>query len=143
MRKYIYLSILAITLGFSSCSVFENINMSSNLKKAPALIESVIPTAVRYGIDRQPKSKPYLVALATVIDGFALGKDLSPVALRQAIKTLKVKELETPEALAVVDSVVNLYKVFFDAAVVDKIATVENLTPILNALSKAIVKGLE
>jgi hypothetical protein len=126
-------------LFFASCATLEN---TFTLEKAPKLINSVVPSAVKMGVAKQPKAEPYLRSLVTIIDGFALGKDLTPEALEAAIKSAKVKELETPEALAVANSVVALYKAYYDSAVTQKIAEVEHLVPILEALSSAISKGL-
>jgi hypothetical protein len=131
--------LLISTMFLMSCASLEQ---SFNLQKAPQLINGVVPSAVQIGVRKQPKSEPYLRALVTIVNGFALGEDLTPEALEQAIKAAKVKELETPEALAVANSVVSLYKAYYDAAVTKKVAEVENLAPILKALTTAIEKGL-
>jgi len=134
-----YVLLLTAMLSLASCASLES---TFTLEKAPKLINTVVPSAVKIGVAKQPKAEPYLRSLVTIIDGFALGKDLTPEALEAAIKSAKVKELETPEALAVANSVVALYKAYYDSAVTQKIAEVKHLTPILEALSNAITKGL-
>lgn len=135
-----YLSILIAALMLSSCSTLEE---NLKIEKAPKVIDNVVPSLVKIGVAKQPKSVPYLESLVIVIDSFALGEDLSPDELEKVIKSAKIKELETPEALAVVNSVVVLYKAYYDAAVVDKVNSVEHLNNILTSLSKAITKGLQ
>lgn len=112
------------------------------LANAPGVISVVGPIAVSKGVEKQPKAAPYLKDLAVVINTFALGSDLSPAALEATIKTAKIKELQTPEALNVANALVVLYKSYYDTAVTNKIASVENLVPILQAISKAITDGL-
>lgn len=136
MKKLILIPLLAL---FTSCAVLEN---SFNLDKAPQLINKVVPSAVTIGVKKQPKSEPYLRALVTVLNTFALGMDLSPKALEQAIKTANINELETVEALAVQTSVIALYNAYFGAIVTNKIAENKQLVDIISALSTAIEKGL-
>lgn len=112
------------------------------LTNAPVVISVVGPVAVSKGVEKEPKAAPYLKDLVVVINSFALGQDLSPAALTAAIKTAKVKELQTPEALNVANALVTLYKSYYDTAVTNKIASVENLVPILQAISNAITQGL-
>jgi hypothetical protein len=126
--------------SLSSCASLEN---KFDLTKAPQLINNVVPSAVKIGVKKQPKTEPYLRALVTVIDTFALGEDLTPEALEQAIKTAKIDELETPEANAVVVAVVALYKAYYGASVESKIAENTVLVEVLKSLSKSIVKGLD
>ncbi len=112
------------------------------LANAPGVISVVGPIAVSKGVEKHPKSAPYLNALVVVINTFALGTDLSPEALTATIKSAKIKELQTPETLNVANALVVLYKSYYDTAVTNKIASVENLVPILQAISKAITDGL-
>jgi len=141
MKNLITLSLIGlICLSLVNCATFKE---EFKLEKAPQLINAVVPSAVKIGVAKQPKSEPYLSALVTVINGFALGQELTPKALEQAIKAAKIKELETPEALAVTQSVVALYKAYYDSAVTKQIAEVKHLVPILEALSDAITKGLD
>lgn len=123
-----------------SCASLEN---KFDVSKAPQLINNVVPSAVKIGVKKQPKSEPYLRALVTVVNTFALGEDLTPEAFEQAIKSAKIKELETPEANAVVVSVVALYKAYYGASVEAKIAENTVLVDVLKALSKSIEKGLD
>ena len=112
------------------------------LANAPGVISVVGPIAVSKGEEKHPKSAPYLKDLVVVINTFALGTDLSPEALTATIKSAKIKELQTPETLNVANALVVLYKSYYDTAVTNKIASVENLVPILQAISKAITDGL-
>lgn len=136
MNKFLTLLIFAF---LTSCSTIQD---NFNLSKVPQTINAVVPTMVEIGVNKQPKARPYLRSLVIVIDTFALGQELTPAALEQTIKTAKIKELETPEALGVARSVVALYKAYYDAAVTQKIADTKNLAPILSALSSSITKGL-
>jgi len=132
MTKYL---ILLTCILLTSCSTI-------NYNKAPQTINAVVPTMVELGVQKQPKIKPYLRSLVVVIDTFALGQELTPLALEQTIKVAKIKELETPEAITVARSIVALYKAYYDEAVTKKIADIEHLVPILTALSAAITEGL-
>jgi len=136
-------TLLSILLSFSlliaSCTSIKN----ADLSKAPSTISAVVPYSVKYGVNKSPKTAPYLAALATVINGFALGKDLSPEALQQLIATAKIKELQTPIAKNIETMAMELYKTYYSDAVTRKLATVENLVPILKALADAINQGLE
>lgn len=138
--KYFTSLILAITILFlPACATIQE---QLTLAKAPQLINSIVPSAVKIGIAKEPRAIPYLRALSTVIKGFALGQDLTPEALEQAIKSAKVDELQTPEAIAVVTSVVGLYKAYYGSYVEQKIADKQELVAVLNALVKAIDNNL-
>lgn len=139
MKNLLLALCIVLGLGLSSCATIEQ---NLKVENAPKLINSVIPSVVKIGVKKQPKTEQYLVALVTIIDGFALGEDLTPEQLETLIKTAKIKELETPEAVAVVTSVNALYKAYYDAALVDKVNGVEHLKPILKAISDSIKKGL-
>jgi hypothetical protein len=128
--------VLAVSLIFSSCSFFKN-------PSTPDVISVVVTPVVTLGVQKDPGIKPYLAAVASAINTFALGQDLSPAALSQAIETAKIKELETPEALAVATSVINLYKTYYNTAVANKLNSVPNLVPVLTAFSNAITSGLK
>lgn len=136
---------LTLTALITSCLLFSSCNTlksSIDLSKAPSTIKSVVPTAVRFGVSKEPKAAPYLSALATVINTFALGNDLSPAALQQAIAAAKVKELQTPQAQDIATMALVLYKTYYSDALTKKVATVENLAPILAALADSINAGL-
>jgi len=137
MKKIILIIMAMLTM--TSCETFQE---NFKIEKAPKLINAVVPSAVKIGVKKQPKSAKYLQALVVMLDSFALGEDLSPENLEKVIKTADVKELETPEALSVVSSVVALYKAYYEDAITDKINSIDNLRDILEALSKSISKGL-
>lgn len=135
--KRILIALISLYM-VTSCTTVKNIDLS----KAPQAISSVVPFSVKFGVKEAPKAAPYLAALATVINTFALGEDLSPEALQTAIATAKIKELQTPIAKDIQIMALSLYKTYYSDAVVQKVATVENLAPILKALADAINKGL-
>ena len=136
-----------LTALFLSLILFTNIGCSTSdkqllLSETPTLITAIVPPAVKVGIAKQPKMVPYLTDVALAIDTFALGQDLSPAALQTVIASAKVKELETPEAVNIVNASLALYKAYYNTAVTNKVASVDNLVPILKALSSAITQGI-
>jgi len=136
---------LIISLLLGSCLVLTGCKTPTAqaiLTNAPVIISVTVPPTVSIGVQKQPKAIPYLKDLVTVINTFALGQDLSPDTLAATIKSSKIKELQTPEALNVANALVVLYKTYYNTAVTNKIASVENLVPILQALSNAITQGL-
>ena len=136
--KTILIALLSLCMVSASCTAVKSIDLS----KAPQTISSVVPFYVKFGVEKAQKAGPYLAALATVINTFALGQDLSPEALQTAIATAKIKELQTPIAKDIETMALGLYKTYYSDAVTQKVATVENLAPILKALADAINKGL-
>ena len=139
MKNLIISILLGACLVLTSC---QTPTAKAILSNAPNVINVVGPVAVSKGVTKQPKAAPYLKDLVVVINTFALGSDLSPETLAATIKTAKVKELQTPEALNVANALVALYKAYYDTAVTNKIASVEYLVPILQAISNAITQGL-
>ena len=134
----IFLSLVLIT-AFTGCSTADKQLL---LSETPTLISAIVPPAVQVGVKKQPKIAPYLTSVATVINTFALGQDLTPDTLAATVATAKIKELETPEALNIVNSALALYKAYYNTAVTNKVASVDNLVPILKALSSAITQGI-
>jgi uncharacterized membrane protein len=139
MKNSIIAILMCACMVLTSC---QTPTAKAILANAPGVISVVGPIAVSKGVEKHPKSAPYLNALVVVINTFALGTDLSPEALTATIKSAKIKELQTPETLNVANALVVLYKSYYDTAVTNKIASVENLVPILQAISKAITDGL-
>ena len=136
-----------LTTLFLSIVLFANIGCSTTdkqllLSETPELITAIVPPAVQVGVKKQPKIAPYLASVATIINTFALGQDLTPDNLAATIATAKIKELETPEALNIANSAIALYKAYYNTAVTNKVASVDNLVPILKALSAAITQGI-
>lgn len=137
--KKSFITFIALCTILTSCKTVEK---NIDFTKAPATINMVVPTAVRLSVTEEPKAAPYLGALATIIKTFALGQDLSPVALQQTIAVAKVKELQTSEAKNIEAMTLVLYKTYYSDAVAKEVATVNNLAPILSALADSINAGL-
>jgi hypothetical protein len=133
--KTIFLSIVSIFL-FSSCQ-----STDFNPRQASAIVISVVPPATKLAVTKKPDTKKYFLAVADAIDIFALNQDLTPTALQNIINTSKIKELETPESLAVITTLVNLYKGFYSDIVSQKLDE-KNLKDLLNAISTSIREGL-
>jgi hypothetical protein len=106
-------------------------------------VNITVPAAVRLGVAKQPKIEAYLKDLTLVIDTFAEGTSLDPTAFISAVSSVNTSALKnTPEYMAIIDTVTELYKATYADVVKAKIDQSTTLVPFLKAVSAAIKKGL-
>lgn len=133
------LTVLGLCLITQCTTSKEGVNQLDPVK-ATAVVKATVPSAVRIGISKEPKSERYFLLAATTIDLFAFGNDLAPDALTKALDSIGNEILKTVEARAVVDSVQALYVAFYADIVKQKLDE-RNLIPVLQAMADAIRKG--
>lgn len=126
---------------FVSCSSTTSTNYAFDPVKAVNVIDVVIPATVRLGVAHEPKSAKFLSAVASAIDAFVSSNQFDPDQFNVAISSIGVNELKTPECLAVIDTILALYRVYYRDVIVQKLDK-NNLTMILLEISTNIKRTL-
>lgn len=130
-----------ITKNPDGTSVTNTVNRFDAQKAVNAITISV-PAATRLSVARYPQAKPYLLDAVTVIRGLTSSSKLDPASLHAAIATTRIRELQSDDVQAAIDTVAALYKAYYGDVVEQKLNQVDNLVPILNAIADGIETGL-
>ena len=86
---------------------------ATNKKLPPSFYALGTSTAVSLALHNSPQTAGYLRAVQPVVCSLATGRELTPEQIRQAVADLGVAD--APEATAIVNSVLMLYIVAFNA----------------------------
>ena len=132
------LLLLCLTFVIPSCTTFKQV---FSPERSVLMVNIAVPPAVRLGLAKEPKARPYLVALADAIELFATGTSLTPEALQNVMNTTGVEEFKTPQALVVSDMLMTFYRTFY-ADAVNAVLDEKKLLPVLEAFVKGIRDGL-
>jgi hypothetical protein len=107
----------------------------------PALIQSGVSTAVRYGTTKYPTSIPAVRVATEVICSAANGTNVSPAEIVAAIESSNFESLKTPEAIFITQSIITIYTGAWNAFGSDVDAASE-IKPYLQAVCNGGVEGL-
>lgn len=105
-------------------------------------IRVIIAAGVPFAVEQDTNSIAYLRAAAVVFKAAANKGEVDPAQLNAALAALSVKELRGPEARALVNAVVGIYKVSFGDAVSAQLDKTQWATPILDAVADGLFAAL-
>jgi len=138
MKTLLFYLAFAVSFASSSCTTLKKV---FSPERSVMMINVAVPPAVRLGLSKEPKARPYLIALADAIEIFSTGTSLNPEALQNVIDTTGVSELKTPQSLMIADMLMTFYRTFYVDAVQTSLDE-KKLLPILEAFVRGIRKGL-
>lgn len=119
-----------------------NTTTTLDTNKAVSAINAVVPVAVKLVIEKSPNTRQYFIDAALAISVFASTNGVDPNQLNAAIIGAAGADTLNADALSAIDAAVNLYKAFYGDALASKLNTPAWLGPVLNALSSAILNGV-
>lgn len=119
-----------------------NVTRTLDIVLTTNTINLIAPLAVSQAVTLAPQSRQYIADAATAINTFIGGSDYTPAALDVALSQIPSKELQNPQAIAAINSVVGLYESAYAQVVEQKLNQVNYLVPILRAISAGITQGL-
>jgi hypothetical protein len=130
-----------ITRNPDGTSVTNTVN-TFDVQKAVNAITIAVPGTVRLSVARYPQVEPYLRDTVTAIRLLTSGNKYDPASLHAAIATTHIRELQSDDVQAAIDTIAGLYKAYYGDVVEQKLNQVDSLVPILNAIADSIEIGL-
>lgn len=111
-------------------------------EKIAALLKGTAASGVVLAYTKDPNSTPYFKAAGAALALFVTGSDLSPAALQQALQETSVRELKTPEAALVMNTILGVYEVFWGDALRAQVAANPQLKIALQGLVDGLMQGV-
>jgi hypothetical protein len=109
---------------------------------AQATISGIAELGVYLAVQQDPSTAAYFKLAVVTLNGLANANTFDPAAIEKALNDLAIKELKNPYAIVGVRAALIFYKNAFSTVVSEKLDQVQNLKPMLLALSGGISSGL-
>jgi len=145
MKKIKILFVLAglISLGFlTGCATTNGTGVDQQtLNDSAIILRNAARNASALAISKKDDNKKYVQLAVATLDTFLVGNDYTPGALTKALEPL-IKEVKTVEVNLAINTVIDLYEVFYGRYVKSKVAANENALLFLKALRDGAQQGL-
>jgi hypothetical protein len=111
-------------------------------QRTSTVIKAIIPPAVVLAVNQEPATRQYLEKAQIAVCAAASAGKFSPDELRAAIDATGVKEIQTPEVQAAIQSIYGIYEAYYGDVVAAKLNGNEWLVPVLTAICDGLRDGL-
>lgn len=112
-------------------------------QRTAGVIRAIVPPAVRLAVAKYPDTTKWFLDAKVVICALSTSTNVSPSDLKTAIKSIGVREIQTPEINATIEAVYGIYSAYYADVVRQKLPAQQWCSPVLSALCESLGQGLE
>ena len=113
-----------------------------NPQSTASVIHAIVPPAVRLAVAKQPESAKWILDAQVVICSLSSSTNVSPASLKAAVASTGIKEIQTPEIEATIESIYGLYSAYYADVVAQKLNANQWCGPVLQAICESLTQGL-
>lgn len=145
--KITLIGIMAFALMMATgCRTVTNADGSTTQQLDPQrtanVIRAIVPPAVKIAEAQKPEVKKYLIDVQVVTCALTSSTNVSPASLKAAVESTGIKEIETPEIEATIQSIYAIYSAYYGDVVAQKLPAQEWCVPVLKAICDGVTEGL-
>lgn len=133
--------ILSFSLFFTACRTASDGTRQFDATRTATVLRTMLPPAVKVAVSQEPSVKPWIrdaqVAVCLLVDT----GNVTPGDLKAAIATTGIREINTPESQAVIESVFAIYAATYSDAVAKHLDPT-NMVPVLKGICDGLSDGL-
>jgi hypothetical protein len=119
MKKTTLLLAVALCVGlFSGCATNPTTGQRTfDADRTATILRTILPPAVKIAIAKEPQAAPWILDAKVAVCALIDTDKVAPADLKSAIASTGIKEIQTPEIQAVIESAFAVYSAAYSDAV--------------------------